>query len=285
VDDFTATLKARELVRRVRPVAAPVPVEVYAADVGAKIRVEDDMEPGEDGCLVEVGGKRFILVNAAASPSRQRFTVCHEIGHIVLGLASERNGAPPWSYARRSPNEVCCDVFAAELLLPHQLFKPRAEACSLGLLAIDELAAAFGASTTATGTRFAATVGTPCAFVVSEQGVVRYASRSVGLRAANAWIPVRAAVPDGSVSRKARLGGACDGPEEVEADVWFEDWNRGGTLFEEARHLGEWDQTLTLLWFEDEPPARAGGDSRADEEPGLKELDGILPWPGKKHRR
>ncbi len=39
---------------------------------------------------------------------------------------------------------------------------------------------------------------------------------------------------------------------------WFEDWQRGGVLIEDTRHLGQWDQTLTLLWFDDEqlaPPA------------------------------
>ena len=34
-------------------------------------------------------------------------------------------------------------------------------------------------------------------------------------------------------------------------------WERGGALLEEVRHLAQWDQTLMLLWFEDEEiPAR-----------------------------
>ena len=48
------------------------------------------------------------------------------------------------------------------------------------------------------------------------------------------------------------MGGApCDSPEEIDADIWFSDWERGGTLLEEARHFAPWDQTLTLLWFKD----------------------------------
>ena len=47
---------------------------------------------------------------------------------------------------------------------------------------------------------------------------------------------------------------------------------------EDARHLAKWDQTQTLLWFEDEevpPPER---ELREDEqELGLQELDGIPP--------
>src|SRR5260370_7287740 len=75
-------------------------------------------------------------------------------------------------------------------------------------------------------------------------------------------------------------GGA--GHIEVEADLWVSDWRRGGALLEETRYLPRWDQTLTLLWFEDEEVPQeheTGGDM------GPEELDGLLPWPGKKRRR
>jgi hypothetical protein len=52
--------------------------------------------------------------------------------------------------------------------------------------------------------------------------------------------------------------------------------------------LSRWDQTLTLLWFEDEEiPATRNSKATCDEEEdqGLPELDGVLPWPGKKRRR
>ncbi|MDA9393088.1 hypothetical protein WN73_21460 [Bradyrhizobium sp. CCBAU 45394] len=48
--------------------------------------------------------------------------------------------------------------------------------------------------------------------------------------------------------------------------------------FEESRHLGQWDQTLTLLWFDDEELApQAPEYKRWDEENyGLRELDEVL---------
>lgn len=54
-----------------------------------------------------------------------------------------------------------------------------------------------------------------------------------------------------------------------------------------VRHLATWDQTLTLLWFEDEelPEEHSREANGADEESALQELDGILPWPGKRRRR
>ncbi len=94
-------------------------------------------------------------------------------------------------------------------------------------------------------------------------------------------------VPSDTLSARVRKGGREEGPDEVAADVWFSDWRRRGALLEEARYLKSWDQTLTLLWFEDEevPPLRGERDDMAEGEELLPELDGVLPWPGKKRRR
>ena len=78
------------------------------------------------GHTVVVGGRRCIIINGNDRPERQRFTACHEIAHIVLELPTEHaNGGS--QFARRSPNEVLCDVFAAELLLPCHLVQPLVE--------------------------------------------------------------------------------------------------------------------------------------------------------------
>lgn len=94
-------------------------------------------------------------------------------------------------------------------------------------------------------------------------------------------------LPEGCVARRVRAGGANDGAEEVEADIWFEDWTRDGALMEDARHVAKYDQTIALLWFEEDdvPPPREGKREREKEEYGLGELDGVLPWPGSKKRR
>jgi hypothetical protein len=176
---------------------------------------------------------------------------------------------------------------AAELVLPYRLFKPLADEAAIEMESIEELAGRFLASVTATGSRFAAVHPKPCAFVLSEQGKVRYASRSNALRDAYAWIQPRLDLPRGSLSEKVRAGATPDGPEKVDADIWFADWERGGVLLEEASHFPQWDQTLTLLSFENDevPPPKKEVLREDEEELGLKELDGNLRWPSKKRRR
>lgn len=286
MDEFTTVNRARGLVAKVGPKSIPVSVEAYADHVGAVLRRDADLDPDEPGWSFQNNGKHYICVNAKDPPERQRFTICHELAHIILELPSEHKQVAWWSYAKRSPNEIACDVFAAELLLPYGLFKPLAEKSAMSLSSIADLAGRFEASRPATGSRFAAVVSAPCAFVLSELGKVRYASRSRSLRDMGAWIPPGTEFPRGSPSERVRGGGICDGAEEIAADNWFNDWNRGGMLLEEARHFGHWDQTLTLLWFDDEeaePQERVRREEA--EDLGLRELDGILPWPGRKRRK
>lgn len=293
MDEFQAILKAREFVRRVNPATFPVPVEMYVQEVGAVIRPQSDLGPDEAGYCFQNNGRHFICTNANDRLERQRFTVCHELAHILLGLTSQHGSSPWWSYAKRPLAEILCDVFAAELLLPRDLFRPEAENSAVSLAAIEDLAERFQASVTATGSRYAAVVSTPLAFVLSEQGKVRYASRSTALKDAAAWIPPRLDLPDGCLSKRVRAGTSIGGPEHVDADVWFSEWERGGTLLEEVRHFPQWDQTLTLLWFENEEvPARKRRVDRDEiEEPRvdedeelLSELDGNLRWPNKRRR-
>jgi hypothetical protein len=295
LDETAVVLKAQKFVYDVNPTTIPVSLAQYLQKVAAEFR-QDDLDDNEPGFSFPASGKHFICVNAKDREERQRFTVCHELGHIVLGLPSNHKAEPWWS-AKRPLAEILCDVFAAELLLPRRLFEPLTNQGNIGFAAIDSLAARFVASTTATGSRYAAATAAPCAFILSETGKVRYSTRSRALQDASAWIAPRTDLPSGSVSARARAGDSR-AREEVDADVWFSNWERGGVLLEEARFLPQWDQVLTLLWFESEevPPLKRPArrwdrdvderESHDDEdEDGLKELDGNLRWPSKKRRR
>jgi len=289
MDELTAVLRARSLVNRVGPSSIPVDLDLYALAAEAKIKVAKDLGDDEDGfSMMMPNGKFGICVNGNQSAERQRFTICHELAHIILELPSEHGGGPSWSYSRRPPNEILCDVFAAELLLPYKLCKPRVDDAEYSLPSVSLIAHRFQASLLATGSRFAALSRLPCAFVLCEGGKVRYASRSTSLRDARGWINLGMSIPDESIACACRNGRTECGPEEVDVEVWFPDWEREGTLFEDARHLPAYDQTISLLWFEDEEdlrPRMETRESREEDLHGLFELDGILPWPGKNKRR
>lgn len=287
MDPLTAVIRARDLMQRVNTKSIPVPLEPYLHALRCELKVKHNLGPGESGYSFPSGDRHFIVVNGKESPERQRFTAFHEMAHIELALPSEHTDGPSPGFTRRSPNEICCDVFAAELLLPYWAFNPLVDKSEIGFDAIDELADRFEASVTATGSRFAAASELPCAFVISHAGKVRYPERSKSLREARAWISPGSTLPIGSLSARCRGGEPIRGAEEIPADLWFTDWSRGGVLLEEARQLSTYDQTLTMLWFDDEEvPRESTTNSEDDEEDGLlRPLDGKLSFPGKHRRR
>ena len=286
MDDLKVMSRARAFLRDINSVAIPAPIQAYVDKVNGKLKSDKTMGPDEAGYSFQSKGSYVITVNGNDRCERQNFTICHEIAHIVLGLPSEHGNGPSWSYAKRSPNEIACDIFAAELLLPYHVFKPIAEQTDFGFAAIGQLAKRFEASLSATGSRFAAMVDAPCACVLAEQGKVRYPARSTSLRAASAWISPGSRLPAESLAEKLRGGSAYAGPIELAADLWFDSWSRGGVVLEDARCYRDWDQTLSLIWFEgEEVPSPPRTVREEEEETGLRELDGILPWPGKSRCR
>jgi Zn-dependent peptidase ImmA (M78 family) len=285
MDEVQATAAARSFIAGLDLSNLHDSLDVYLAKVNAKVKFED-LGQDESGYTVPIIGSPRIVVNSNEPASRQRFTICHEIAHLALGLQSNHGDIPLSAYAKRDPNESACDVFAAELLMPYFLFKPHVPDTPPTFELLEDLAQRFGASFPAAASRFASICDEPCALVACESGRVRYTVRSASLRALGGWIDVKGPIPPGSISQQLRLekeSGRDSG--EVAQDIWFSDWPQGCDLTEHARYYAKRDETIALLWFESEdgPPERAleKHSPRSEEN----ELTGELPWPGKSRKK
>lgn len=261
----------------------------YVKAANAKV-IKEELGDGESGTtFTRQDGKHIITVNSLEGEERQRFTICHEIAHILLGLPSSHDVVPSWSFAKRDINEMMCDIFAAELLMPFQLWKAKLPADEPSAEVIEHMAAMFKCSFPAAASRYANLAAIPCAYVTMNRGTVRYAALSTSLRKIGAFIPSKSPIPVGSVAYQIRHEGLSQTTNgEVAQDVWFQDWEKGLDMREVSRHYRSTDTTLSLLWFdEDEVPLievdRFG--NRQVDDGGLAELTGELPWPGKKKRR
>ena len=177
-------------------------------------------------------------------------------------------------------------MFAAELLMPYELFKASIVDSEPSEALIAQLASDFKTSFPAAGSRFATITHLPCAFVTIDRGVIRHASRSVTLRKANAWIAPKSPVPAGSVAHSLREDGVHQiVTRELAQDIWFSDWKKGCDLWEMSRHYAKFDQTISMLWFdEEELPelSTVGHQFITYEKDGLDELTGELPWKRKR---
>lgn len=289
MDEADVQQRARSFIAGVDLTNIREDLSPYVKAANAKL-LEEALGKGESGTTItRPDGKHIITVNSLENEVRQRFTVCHEIAHIILGLPSSHQEVPSWSYAKRDVNEVMCDIFAAELLMPYKLWKEKVPKEEPSVEIINYMAEEFKASFPAAASRYATLADIPCAFVTMERGLIRYASRSMSLRLSNAWIQPRSAIPLGSVAHRVRMDGK-DQMEvaEVPQGVWFQEWETGLDMWEIARHYHRSDTTISLLWFceEDLPEREVDRFGRqVIDDGGLTELTGELPWPGKRKRR
>ncbi len=94
---------------------------IFTSDVcrrlGVPIKLYNAPE-GEDGHTAFVGDRPVIIVRADCYPPRQRFTVAHELGHILAGHVGKYSLVNREPSAADNPIEQAANVFAARLLAP-----------------------------------------------------------------------------------------------------------------------------------------------------------------------
>ena len=107
---------------------APVPVEKIARSLGARLRFSP-LDEELSGMIYLRGGTPIIGVNSQHHRNRRRFTIAHEIGHLLLHraeIADQVHVDKRFRVLMRDANsaagtermEIEANQFAAELLMP-----------------------------------------------------------------------------------------------------------------------------------------------------------------------
>ena len=124
-------LRAEALLLRHHPDRTlPVPVEDIASAIGAEVK-RVRLDPDLSGILVRERDRRVISVQVNHSETRQRFSVAHELGHLLMHpgrpyiaetdkpvRVSLRTKLPAYADPRE---EREANQFAAALLMPEEL--------------------------------------------------------------------------------------------------------------------------------------------------------------------
>src|SRR5205814_2050517 len=145
------------------------------------------------------------------------------------------------------------------------------------------------ASLACTASRVAINAPFACAYVLSQDGHIRFAAYSTSMRDSRFWISPGIAVPRGSVTGQCLRGSSSSAVGIVPAHLWTSaDAFADIDVNEDVRIMRNWNQALTLISLDG---ADALDDRRTnsaferdEDEPLLRELDGNLPWPGNKRR-
>lgn len=229
---------------------AEIDIELIAAHLG--LHVVYKRLANEEGHLVRNGSGGLIVVNETArETAKWRWVIGHEVGHFrqhagtdQFEVCTERD---LHAWYLKSGLEAQANAFAAELLMPEAMFKPR---CAIGRPSLDnvgELATAFRTSLTATALRFIAFSPEPCAIVHSTASTIDWwaSTEDFGFTLKNGF----------KLSTRTYAGDLFQGravptkPSVVDGDGWSDDSRAGG--IEVAEHsivLGRFGAVLSLLW-------------------------------------
>ena len=175
-DKLLAIVRAREIISELY-IEKPehIVIEDIATMRGALIK-ETTMK-GADGRLASIGSQGIISIrNDIDIVGQKRFVVAHELGHFELhrGKAFNKNCTDDefLSWYKGNTIEIEANYFAAELLMPEDIFKRKIEGVDVSKELIENLAAEFNTSLTATSIRYV-TLNPDYALVFSQDSKIK----------------------------------------------------------------------------------------------------------------
>lgn len=124
-----AKQKAQEVLREAGVASLPIPVEDLVRRRGARLSYEP-FDEDISGMLARIEGGAVIGINTTHAATRQRFSVAHELGHLLLhegrSLILDKREVRVSLRNRNSASgtdmeEIEANAFAAELLMPEDM--------------------------------------------------------------------------------------------------------------------------------------------------------------------
>lgn len=227
-------------------------------------------------------GNEFGIIYATYldNPGFQRFSIAHEIGHLMLpGHCDQILGDCAYHESRAGFKsydsfELQADFYASGLLMPSHLLRPVLITSKEGLDTVKAISDSCETSLTASAIRYTKITDSIAAIVVSEGGKINYCFMSDALKDLDnlQWIKKHTSIPDNTITKK--FNEDADNilsAESTESTSHIQDWFGSDydlELVEEVVGLGNYGKTLTVLYTEDNPE-----DLEKNEDlPGMDDL-------------
>lgn len=99
----------------------PVSLLSICTEIGISIienRDVHELRQGESGVSIKQENRWYIIIEDAEIPQRQRFTIAHELGHILMGHEMKNGYYTRHDNILKPADETEADMFAARLLAP-----------------------------------------------------------------------------------------------------------------------------------------------------------------------
>ena len=229
-----------------RPGPGVLDLEALAHSLGLLVQRGD--LTGSTARLNFLRGRGVIRLSThGSSRGRERFSIAHEIGHLVLhaetSLCHESDLEDVHSDHNR---EAEANAFAAELLMPRPLLTAYAASRAMSVSTITETATQFKVSATAAAHGLLGVTHEPCAIIMCQKGRVAWKRRTEDF-----WPLPADRIPSKSLVH--HRGPALPDGRECVVEDWCVTPKSGGTraLWEEVLPMPAFGAALVLLTFVD----------------------------------
>lgn len=239
------------------------PLESLAEAAGIR-EIQYKQLNGLEGALIANPEKSegIIIINESVIPTRQRFTLGHELGHFLIPRHGHQMNCSlndlylpsGQKLSAAQQIEAEANLFSEEILLPKSKFRAtkefRSEPSTNSILELSDM---FGVSFKACANRYVKLSDHPVAVVFSKDSVIEYGFRSEEVPF---WLRVkkRDQIPINSLTKNYNGSPFSITNDEIDTDIWFDEvkgYEMPKTLIEEV-YIQENGYTVTLLWFEEE---------------------------------
>jgi Zn-dependent peptidase ImmA (M78 family) len=271
-----ASQRAEEIIKTLR-IREPSEIELIDIAMERGVLVRERFLKGSEARLVRRGRNGIITVDSSISEEgRKRFAIAHDLGHFELHRESQllfctEQDMVVWN--ENKPQEIEANEFAANMLMPENLFLSRVGKEKPNLDIVKSLAEEFRTSLTATAIRYAQCSLEPCAAVIARDGIIRWYRKSGSFRY--------------HVKVGSKLSPNCyafdyyDGldvpkrPMKAPAHAWLAGNVDGDAeIMEHSLVFAKYNAVLSLLWiYEDVRPSW----QRDDEKEPVNLTDSFTP--------
>jgi Zn-dependent peptidase ImmA (M78 family) len=226
-----------------------LPIEVLAHMRGALVRPRP--ATGTRANVIRIGERAIVGIAGDLGAEQRRWAVAHELGHFELhpgvnyvGLCT---GEDMLFDYRASGREQEANAFAAELLMPAELYEPRCDIAKVSWTPIKKLAEEFQVSLTAAALRLLMFTCERMAVICCKQGEVAWsqATRDFGPR-----LKKGTKLDSYSLAFDFFKNGSCGAvPETVAASAWVPGARDELEVMEHVFPMPRLGMAMCLVWF------------------------------------
>lgn len=235
----------------------PTELPLRTIILGRKAFYAEEPMDGKDGEIVSVDGRSIITVNSTIPfETRKRFAAAHELGHYEL----HRKLRPAFvdteydllNWYRQGEHESEANEFAAEFLMPSEVFHQECKGKKFDFRVIEHLAIRFQVSKTATILKFVRRGNHPVFVMFCKDNKMKWWRKSEDF---HQYCPFVYDMPPfaGTVAAEV-FSGKKGYPSEAREDIWKSDWfelresDNNTRFFEYCMYISSINVTISIVW-------------------------------------